>query len=112
MQLNIDDFEGERLKVPKPIAVLFQAQWCPFCIEFIPIFESFLAQENLPFGIVDISDLSNPLWETFRIEIVPSVLLFNSGKVIHRNDGIRGQGLDERAVKEVASKLKSLAISF
>ena len=108
MQLNLNDFEGQRLKNTGPIAVLFQAEWCPFCRQFTPIFESYLSQAKLPFAIVDLSDLSNPLWEVFEIDVVPSVLLFNGGRLIQRNDGVLGQGLKEPAIGEIISKLKSL----
>ena len=107
MQLTVDDFDGRNLKNREPIAVLFEAKWCPFCSEFTPIFES-LRQTKLLFAIVDVSDLDDPLWETFDIDIVPTVLLFKSGKVIQRYDGVAGEGLNGVIVKEIILKLHSL----
>ncbi len=107
MNLTVNDFDGHTLKVEGPIAVLFEAGWCPFCSRFMPIFES-LHEAKVSSAIVDLSDLDNPLWETFRIEIVPTILLFNSGKIIQRYDGVAGQGLNVVIIKEIISKLKTL----
>jgi hypothetical protein len=61
----------------------------------MPIFDS-VRQAGLPSAIVDLGDFENPLWETFTIDIVPTVLLFNSGKIIQRYDGVAGQGFEGR----------------
>jgi len=108
MQKTINDFEGQRLKDTTALAVVFQADWCPFCRQFTPIFESSLSQEKLSFAVVDLSDLSNPLWEVFHINVVPSVLLFNHGRLIQRYDGVLGRGLDRVVLAEMIAKLKSL----
>ena len=105
--LTVNDFEGPNLKDARPIAVLFEAEWCPFCREFTVIFE-WLRQSRVPSALVDLSDLDNPLWETFSIAIVPTVLIFNSGNVIQRYDGVAGQGLNAVIVKEIVSQMKSL----
>ena len=107
MNLTVNDFDGQNLKDAGPIAVLFRAEWCSFCRGFMPIFES-LQEAKVPSATVDLSDFSNPLWETFTIDIVPTVLLFNSGKIIQRYDGVAGQGLNAVIIKEIIPKLKSL----
>jgi len=107
MNLTVSDFNGQNLKSACPIAVLFQAEWCPFCRGFTPIFES-LQKANVTSAMVDLSDLNNPLWETLGIDIVPSVLLFNTGKIIQRYDGVAGRGLNAVIIKEIISKLKML----
>lgn len=105
MNLTPDDFDGQNLKNSGPIAVLFEAEWCPFCRGFMPTFE-LLQQAKVASAIVDLSDLDNPLWETFSIDIVPTVLLFKSGKIIQRYDGVAGQGLNAVIIQEIISKLK------
>ena len=107
MNLTVNDFDEQSLKVAGPIAVLFEAGWCPFCSRFMSIFES-LQEAKVSSTIVDLSDLDNPLWETFSIDIVPTILLFNSGKVIQRYDGVAGRGLNAVIIKEVISKSKML----
>lgn len=107
MNLTVSAFDGQNLKDAGPIAVLFKAEWCPFCRGFTPIFQS-LQKAKVRSAAVDLSDLNNPLWETFSIDIVPTVLLFNSGKIIQRYDGLAGQGLNAVIIKEIIPKLKSL----
>jgi len=102
--LTTNDFEGRRLKREGRLAVLFTASWCPFCMRFSPIFEKGLQGTALEAGRVDLSDLSNPLWETFGIEVVPTIVLFNDGKEIWRRDGILGRGLSKEAVDELIGK--------
>ena len=105
--LTGDDFEGRILKDAGLIAVLFEAEWCPFCREFKLIFE-LLRKSRVQSAVVNLSDIDSPLWETFCIDIVPTVLIFNSGNVIQRYDGVAGQGLNAAVVKEIVSQLESL----
>jgi thioredoxin-like negative regulator of GroEL len=45
-------------------------------------------------------DDDNPLWEEYSIEAVPTVILFEEGKVCRRLDGIFGYGLSENQLEE------------
>ena len=102
--LKPSDFEEKRLKKRGTLAVLFAAEWCPFCGRFSPIFESALS-EKLPGALADLSDLENPLWEQFGIDVVPTVMLFKDGELVYRKDGILGRGLADDVMGEVRSKL-------
>jgi thioredoxin 1 len=99
--LSPSDFDGKRLKKGGTLAVLFAAEWCPFCRRFSPIFESVLTEKGMPVTLVDLSDLGNPLWETFDIEVVPTVMVFKDGELIYRMDGVLGQGLPDNAMSQV-----------
>ena len=100
-KLGPSDFEGKYLKKSGTVAVLFAAEWCPFCRRFSPIFESALAGKRMPMALADLTDLANPLWETFDIQVVPTVMVFKDGELIHRMDGVLGQGLPDNAMSEV-----------
>ena len=101
MKLSLSDFDGKRLKKTGTLAVLFAAEWCPFCRRFSPIFESALTERGLPAALADMSDLGNPLWETFDIQVVPTVMVFKDGELIYRMDGVLGQGLPDNAMIQV-----------
>lgn len=93
-------FEGTRLPRDGTWAVVFLADWCGFCREFVPDFEA------LPLGAahglaVDISDLGNPLWELFEIDIVPTVLVFHERMQLARVDGVSGVGIDSRGLRRI-----------
>jgi thioredoxin 1 len=83
----------------RPAVVLFHATWCPYCRTFRPEFEQ--ATENGKFAVVEavLDDYDNPLWATFDIDIVPTVIFFDGGKPGRRLDGVPGFGLSPNALR-------------
>ena len=55
---------------------------------------------------VDISDYDNPLWETFGISIVPTVVVFKDGQPVFRRDGVQGRGLPRTAIDETIQEIE------
>jgi len=45
---------------------------------------------------VYVDDDSNPLWEEYSLEAVPTLILFENGKVQERLDGGLGSGITEK----------------
>jgi len=73
--------------------VLFYAEWCPFCVAFLPVYEKLAAgPKRLKFLV----DEFGALEEEYSIEVVPTVLFFKDGRLAARLDGILGKGLDAR----------------
>lgn len=105
VKLGPSDFSGKRLKKSGTLVVLFAAEWCPFCSRFSPIFDSVLAENGMPGALADLSDLENPLWETFDVDVVPTVMVFKEGEVVYRKDGILGRGLPDNVMDEVVLQL-------
>jgi len=94
LSLRPDDFSGTQLLDSRNVLAIFYAKWCPFCRTFLAIFESTMTERTNPGGaLVDISDQNNPLWETFRVNVVPTLVGFIDGVPIVRKDGIAGAGL-------------------
>ena len=91
-----------RLRDPTAYAVLFSADWCGYCRRFLPEFEA--AEGTLPFvfAVADLTDLNNPWWETFEIEVVPTILGFRGGELVFRIDGVRSVGLGARDFQRLA----------
>lgn len=101
-------FEGVRLKTPGIVVVGYLADWCPFCVSFAPVLDA-LGREGLEVLRADLTDEESPLWDRFRIEIVPSVLVFREGEEAFRVDGVAGQGLstsDVATVRQAAERLR------
>ena len=76
--------------------VMFYADWCPFCRQFKPIFETSAnspANSQRKFYESNIDDDDNPLWERFSINAVPTIIAFEKGEIISRRDAKMGIGL-------------------
>ncbi|MCI4319663.1 MAG: thioredoxin family protein [Thermoplasmata archaeon] len=102
-QFSTSDFVGTQLTAPGPVAVCFLATWCPFCRDFLPTFAAAEPGGRFRLAVADISEESNSLWETFGIEIVPTIVAFEDGRPFWRKDGIGGYGLDERDLAALRS---------
>lgn len=99
-KLGPKDFEGDKVKIKGPLGVLFYAEWCPFCMEFKPYFEA-LNPKGFELALADLSNEANPLWDDFRIEVVPTLIAFKNGKAIWRKDGVLSQGLRKEDLEEM-----------
>ncbi len=93
------------LKSKEPILAVFYAEWCPFCRAFIPEFES-VKPNGFELAKVDLSDWENPLWEEFKVDVVPTLIAFKNGEVIARRDGVLGKGLQRKDLDEFLLQLK------
>jgi thioredoxin 1 len=101
---NKRDFDSH-LNKNKRILALFYASWCSCCRSFLPFFTENSSKQG--FGLtlrVRVDDYDNPLWDEYSVEAVPTVILFEEGKVSRRLDGRLGYGLSkqdfEKWVKE------------
>lgn len=100
-------FDGTRLRAPGLVVVGFLADWCPYCVRFLPELARLL-DEGRAVVCADLSDEDDPLWERFSIEIVPTVLVFRDGREVFRASGVAGVGLsstDLRSVREALARL-------
>ncbi|MHB8352200.1 MAG: thioredoxin family protein [Thermoplasmata archaeon] len=89
------EFEHGRLDRPGRIVVCAAAGWCPFCRAFLPRFAARDGTGEFTLGLADLSDEENPLWELWKIEVVPTLLAFDDGHLVGRIDGRPLAGLDE-----------------
>lgn len=91
--LRTMDFEGTRLQRVGTYVVCFGATWCPPTRRFVPKFVARNGHLAAHLAMADITDLKDPLWDTFHIRITPTILVFRDGVVLHRFDGRRFIGL-------------------
>ncbi|MEM3030424.1 MAG: thioredoxin family protein [Candidatus Micrarchaeia archaeon] len=92
----------------KRVAALFYATWCPFCRAFLPVFRAAELEGWSRLEVV-IDEDDNPLWEKYSINIVPTVLFFENGKISLRLDGRAGRGLSGEELEATIEKLKGKA---
>ena len=98
------DFKNQINKKGRVLA-LFYTSWCPFCRRFMQIFSQD-AKSDLFDAVLcaNMDDYSNPLWEDYSINNVPTVIFFTNGKIKNRIDGKSGLGLTKSDFTDLLSK--------
>lgn len=104
--LHTGDFDGRTLKRPGLYAVCFAATWCPPTRRFVPTFVERSRRVPVRFAMADITDMDEPLWDTFAIEITPTMALFQDGRLTHRFDGRRVIGLRAKDLDALESAVR------
>jgi thiol-disulfide isomerase/thioredoxin len=70
-----NDFNGDKLVRDEKSLVFFYSKWCPYCRKSFRHLKA-LNTTQLKLFKVDLSDESNPLWDSLKIEIVPTLIAF------------------------------------
>jgi thioredoxin 1 len=86
------------LSKDKKTIVLFEMTGCPFCRIFQSAFLTFAEKHSEDCALlrVKLDDDSNPLWQKYEIEAVPTVILFFEGQIVARADSILALGLSHK----------------
>ena len=92
---TLHDLEQVLQKKDKVIAMVY-ASWCPFCRKVLPVFEQ---QARAQQGrLLLVADDEERVAELYNIEIFPTLLLFEKGRVSKRLDGRPGIGLHDQQI--------------
>jgi len=102
-RLNVRNNREYMLKSKSRVFVLLYASWCPFSQRFLPIFEKF-AQDKTRTCVSVVVDDKAGLRQEFSIDVVPTVLFFEKGKLTRRLDGVAGEGLTQQQLMEFSEK--------
>ncbi len=99
METSKKDELGKLVSSPK-IAVLFYAGWCPDCHRFMPVFDAAAAKAKVKVAKARIDADENPIWDDYKIEVVPTVVLFENGKEKMRAEE-KGARIDAKKVEKM-----------
>lgn len=100
-------FRSQVVESQEPTVVLFWATWCPFCRRYRPEFDKLAGKFPWRFASVYLDDEENPLWDDYAVDVVPTLALFRGGKLVQRQDGILGYGIDRKATDAFAARVAS-----
>ena len=95
-ELSDSNFQTEVLQSDQPVLVDFWAPWCGPCRAIAPIIEE-LATTNsgkIKVGKINV-DQNTRLAQTYRVDSIPTVMIFRAGEVVDRFVGV-GAGLKLR----------------
>ena len=101
--IEVTDKKAFKIQLNKNARVLalFYASWCPFCRRFLSTFSKDYPKHRFSLALlIKIDDYNNPLWEEYSIEAVPTVILFEDGKVRRRLNGRFGYGISAKQFEE------------
>ncbi len=97
IEVETEEDLNKQLAANSRVLALFYASWCPFCKNFLSVFNKHAQKPGGDTCVkVRIDEDENPLWETYELEAVPSLILFEKGQVKHRLDCYLGAGLNEK----------------
>lgn len=110
--ISKEEFETSIVSSRPPRIVLFAADWCGYCSRFLGIASEYdpgpnkLKAPSDELEVVDIDSGDGSLWDTFNINLVPTLFVISAGKQLFRQDARPLKGLareDLVAAVQVAS---------
>ena len=98
--ITADEYEQEVTNYNGKVLVDFFANWCGPCKMLSPVLEK-ISEENNNIKIVKVNiDEASELAIDNEVEVVPTMILYNNGKIVERLEGY----MDEEELKEIISK--------
>ena len=108
LHTNDASFEHDVLKSNTPVLVDFWAEWCGPCKAIAPVLEQLASDYQGKIRIVKLNiDENGATGAKFNIRSIPTLLLFNQGKVVASKIGAVPQSqlrafLDDQLAKSAA----------
>lgn len=103
LEFSDDSFDSAVLQSDKPVLVDFWAEWCGPCKALGPVIDE-LATEyagRVKIGKVD-TDANREVSVRFSVSAIPTVILFDKGKIVEKFVGLRGKKDFQTALNKIA----------
>ena len=99
-----EEFDSKVLDNSTKTLVLFYADWCPYCANFKPTFEE-ISSDKIQKKAALVNEDENPLWDRFDMQMVPTMIAFQNGKILTRRDAKSGIGLTRKDMESIVKEL-------
>lgn len=97
--ITSDEYAQEVINYDGKVLVDFFATWCGPCQMLSPVLEKISEKDDIKIVKVNIDEEAKLAIDT-DVEVVPTMILYNNGKVVERLEGY----MDEEELKEIISK--------
>ncbi|NJK42048.1 MAG: thioredoxin family protein [Acaryochloridaceae cyanobacterium SU_2_1] len=105
-------FSQEVLKAKIPVLVSFWAPWCRLCRRIEPVLTELQANSNPSIKVVLINaDANLQLTNQYRLTNIPSLLIFDQGKLIERIDRFHSTQEAEQLLQKALAQLVPSQVS-
>ncbi|NLA41758.1 MAG: thioredoxin family protein [Smithella sp.] len=92
---NLHDLR-QALGASDRVIALVYATWCPFCRQALPEFEKLARKEKRRLLLA--ADDEELAADAYNIDIFPTLILFEKGRIVKRLDGSPGVGLSKKQI--------------
>jgi len=104
LEFTDENFQREVLDSPVPVLVDFWAPWCGPCRMIGPTIEELSAENAGTFrvGKVNVDD-NNKIAMTYNVSSIPTIMIFNSGRLVQQFMGVQSKVKLQQALDELKS---------
>ena len=95
-------FPAEVLRAQRPVLVDCWAPWCGPCRAVAPIIDQLAAEAGANYIVAKLNTDENPRTASqYKIDAIPTLLIFNQGKLVKRMVGLQPKGAIAQAMSQI-----------